>query len=117
MSDNNFKPDEMELDEVFGRYRAACPDVEASPNFMPGLWQKIDARRTWWFHFGRLGKNALAMSAGLSLILLALNLVQPQDPASSYVDALLPDDSAEQVYTTEISRPAMPVPGAPQTDR
>ncbi|MBZ5602850.1 MAG: hypothetical protein LAO79_11140 [Acidobacteriia bacterium] len=33
------------LDRLFAEYREACPDPEAGAGFMPGLWQRIDARR------------------------------------------------------------------------
>ncbi len=33
------------LDALWVEYRAAVSDPDASPNFMPGLWQKIEARR------------------------------------------------------------------------
>ena len=34
-----------ELDHLFARYRTAVPDPEASVNFMPELWRKIEARQ------------------------------------------------------------------------
>jgi hypothetical protein len=34
------------LDGMFQEYRAALPDVEPGARFMPGLWQRIEARRT-----------------------------------------------------------------------
>lgn len=34
------------LDVLWARYREACPEPEPSAGFMPGLWQKIEARRT-----------------------------------------------------------------------
>ena len=37
---------EAQLDQLFAEYRAAIPDQDASANFMPGLWQKIEMRRT-----------------------------------------------------------------------
>jgi hypothetical protein len=33
------------LDALWAQYRAACPDPDASAGFMPGLWQRIEARR------------------------------------------------------------------------
>jgi len=33
------------LDALWAQYREACPDPEASAGFMPGLWQRIEARR------------------------------------------------------------------------
>lgn len=36
---------DSKLDALFAEYRKAVPEQDASANFMPGLWQKIDARR------------------------------------------------------------------------
>lgn len=35
-----------QLNQLFAAYRDAIPDPEPGPNFMPGLWQKIEARRS-----------------------------------------------------------------------
>ena len=36
---------EAQLDALWAEYRQACPDPEAGAGFMPGLWQRIEARR------------------------------------------------------------------------
>ena len=61
--------DERSLDELFERYRMACPDVDPGPNFMPALWQKIEARHSFWFTFVRFGRGALTASAAVCLLL------------------------------------------------
>src|SRR5580692_858868 len=33
------------LDALFAEYRSAIPDVDGSVNFLPNLWQKIEARK------------------------------------------------------------------------
>ena len=35
---------ENRLDELFRAYRKACPDPEASVNFTPTMWARIEAR-------------------------------------------------------------------------
>lgn len=92
---------ERSLDELFGRYRLACPDVEAGPNFMPILWQKIEARHSFWFTFVRFGRGALTASAALCLLLLVLNLSSTPQVMASYTDAILAETSADQTYYTE----------------
>ncbi len=57
MSDKQVQNEDGQLDELFQQYRWACPEVEPSAHFMPELWGKIDARRSLWFHFGKLGKG------------------------------------------------------------
>jgi len=98
--------DESGLDGVFGRYHAACPDVEPSVNFMPGLWQKIEARRSFWWVFQGLARTAMAGCAALVLVLLALNLVSSGQAlvSPSYADALAADHSAEKTYYAESVR-------------
>jgi hypothetical protein len=98
--DNN----ESRLDEFFLRYHAACPEIEPGANFMPGLWQKIEARHSFWFVFQGLARTAATASAALCLLLLVLNLVAPTQsylPAPTYTDALMADHSAETLYFTE----------------
>ena len=38
--------DDQRLDALFRAYREACPAPEPSANFMPNLWQRIEARQT-----------------------------------------------------------------------
>ena len=96
-----------ELNQFFEQYRSACPDVEPGVQFMPVLWQKIEARRSnnLWFSFTRLGKNALTVSAALCLLLLAMNLSAPPEVSSTYTDALISAGSAEQVAFSEALPP------------
>ena len=43
MSNENL---DRRFDNLLRDYREACPEVEPGANFMPGLWQKIEARQT-----------------------------------------------------------------------
>lgn len=98
--------DESELAGIFQNYRAACPDIEPGPLFMPTLWQKIEARHSFWWVFQGLARTAMAGCAALALLLLALNLTSTQQvPLSpSYTDALVADHSAEKTYYAESVR-------------
>lgn len=95
--------DESGLDELFREYRSACPDSEPGANFMPTLWQRIEARRGFWPVFQGFARSAMAACAALALLLLALNFARPEQiPASpSYTDALVADHSAEKTYYAE----------------
>jgi hypothetical protein len=104
------KNDESGLDSLFQSYRAACPDVEPGALFMPTLWRKIEARHSFWWVFQGFARTAMAGSAALALLLLALNLVGTQQlPTPSYTDALVADHSAEKMYYAE-SVTRQPVP-------
>jgi hypothetical protein len=97
------------LDPLFVAYREACPEVEPRANFMPELWQKIEARRNFWSLFTRDARTFITASAALCLLLLVLNLVGVSNThlfASSYAEALMADHTAEKTYYTE----AIPAP-------
>ena len=102
--------DERQLDEFFQEYRAACPEVEPSTNFMPVLWQKIEARSNFWSSFPRLARAVTTASAAICLLLLVLNLVStphyPHMLAPTYMDALMADHTAEETDYTEAIRNA-----------
>ncbi len=96
--------DESRLDDLFRRYRGACPDAEPSANFMPALWSRIESRQSFWSVFERLGGLITAASAALCLLLLALTLTGPPSPhtvAATYTDALMADHSVEKTYYAE----------------
>ena len=96
--------DESQLDQLFQTYRAACPDIQPGNNFMPGIWQKIESRYSFWFVFGRLARTATTGCAALCLVLLVLNFASTGHTSRSmatYTDALLADHSAERTYFTE----------------
>jgi len=99
--------DDSRLDALFQRYRAACPDVDPSANFMPRMWMKIEARRSFWFIFRRLAQTAMTACAALCLLLVVLNVYsasQVMTLAPSYTDALMADHTAEQTDYTEAIR-------------
>ncbi len=101
--------DDSGLNTLFERYRSACPDVDPSANFMPALWQKIEARHSFRFVFEQWAKPLMAGSAALVLLLLVLNFVSGPHArlaAPSYVDALVAEHSAERTYYTESIRDA-----------
>lgn len=99
--------DDARLDELFVKYRAACPEVEPQVNFMPQVWQKIETRHSFWFVFQRLARAVTTASAALCLLLLVLNFISSQQAhllAPTYVDALMADHTAEKTYYTEAIR-------------
>ena len=99
--------DDSGLDRLFQEYRAACPEIEPSANFLPAVWQKIEARQSFWYVFRHLGRPVTAASAALCLLLLVLNLISSPPTHSlvpSYTDALMADHSAEKTYYAEAIR-------------
>ena len=81
--------EEERLDALFRAFANACPDREPSANFMPHLWQRIDARRTYTFSFRRMANALVTAAVALSIALGVYMSIPHQTPASqSYIEAL-----------------------------
>lgn len=95
---------EERLDALFRAYREACPDRDPGPNFMPNLWQRIEARQTFTFSLRRMANGfvtaALALSVALG-IYMAIPHSQPYSP-QSYIEAIA---DAQPLDTPEIVGP------------
>ncbi len=96
---------EEKLDALFRAY-AACPTPEPSVNFMPTLWQKIEARQTFTFSFRRMA-NAFAATAVALTVALSVYMYVPHSnpavPAQSYMDVLA---EAQPLVAPELVSPA-----------
>lgn len=97
MMDQMRGSDDQRLDSLFRAYRNACPEVEASPNFMPSLWQRIEARQTVTFSFRRMASAfvtaALALSVALG-VYMSMPRNNPNAP-QSYIEALAEANSLD----------------------
>jgi len=97
--------DDSKLDQLFQTYRAACPDVEPSTNFMPNLWRKIEGRHSFGFVFRNVARTTMAACAALCLLLVLLNFASPfRDrlaEAPNYTDVLAAEHTAENTDFTE----------------
>jgi anti-sigma-K factor RskA len=80
------------LEALWAEYRAACPDPEASANFMPLLWQKIETRRAETTSVFRHMVQAWVMAALALTLLIAVLLPrlqkEPTYSANTYVEVL-----------------------------
>jgi hypothetical protein len=100
---------DRQLNELFERYLAACPDVEPSANFMPAIWGRIEKRGSFPLVFERLTRMFVAGAAAACLLLTVLTALpaRPSKTAAvpaTYADALFADSSAEKTYYTEAVR-------------
>jgi hypothetical protein len=90
-----------ELDQLFAQYKSAVPDPEASANFMPELWRKIEARQRVLVRVKKLTQVFLAAAAAICL-LFGIILQVPAPSAQpvvrgNYVDALVDANPAENL--------------------
>ena len=97
---------EKKLDALLRAF-AACPIPEPSANFMPVLWQKIEARQTFTFSFLRMA-NAFAAAAVALTLALGVYMYMPRStpsavPAQTYLDVLA---DAHPLVAPELVSPA-----------
>jgi len=88
-----------ELEGLFQGYKKALPDPDASANFMPELWRKIEARRSFTIRVKKLTQLFVAAAAALCL-LFAMIQVAPssrQEFRGTYVDTLAEAHPAENL--------------------
>lgn len=89
------------LDALWVEYRAAVPDPDASPSFMPGLWQKIEARRaeTAMSVFRRWAQICVMATLAVTILLSVVLLPGSQNNevfySGSYVDILAAEHASD----------------------
>jgi hypothetical protein len=105
---DQFKDD---IRALLSEYRESLPDFEPSPEFMPRLWGRIEARRSFTLRIKRLTQVFLAGAAALCLLMTGV-LVLPiskQPVHSTYVDILAEAHPTESLAALGIVRdPADP---------
>lgn len=80
-SDGN---NEIRLSALLRAYREAVAEPEPSPDFMPVLWQRIEARQKSTLWFGRLA--ASFVTAAMALVLIMAGFLGLQRSAALYTD-------------------------------
>jgi hypothetical protein len=102
MDQGNMDRESRELDHLFAGYRAAMADPEASVNFMPELWRKIEARQFFLVRMKKLTQVFVAAAAAICLLLGILLQVPVTDRQlvrgnGNYVDELADAYPAENL--------------------
>ena len=95
---------ERKLDRLLAEYRSSLPDPEPSANFMPELWQKIEASQTFVVSFRRWAQRFVTVAAAICL-LMGLYLAAPhRQPVytATYLDVLVADNSPERLAYAEV---------------
>ena len=104
--------DDERLDALFREFANACPDRDPSANFMPKLWQQIEARQTYTFSFRRMA-NALVTAAVALSIVLGVYMSIPRSAGympQTYIEALA---DANALETPDIIGPVHLDPAEP----
>ena len=94
MTHENMDQENRDLDNLMQSYRMALPDPEASANFMPEMWRKIEGRQMFLLRFKKLTQVFVAAAAAICLLLgfaLQTPVPAPNRQAAvggNYVDVL-----------------------------
>jgi hypothetical protein len=106
MRDMNESPDK--LSGLFAEYRSALPDPEPTASFMPGLWQRIEARRS---SNAKMLRRIAQVCVGATLaltVLMGVVLMPEVDKtavySSTYVDVIAADhpNTYVDIFTGDI---------------
>jgi hypothetical protein len=93
---------DKKLDALFAEYRMACPDPEPGADFMPGMWKRIEARRNAAVSVFRHWAQVCVMATVALTILIGAVLIprfqESSAPASSYLEALSAEHSADYIH-------------------
>jgi len=83
---------EQRLDELFQAYRQSFADVEAGSGFTPGVWERIEARRSLAFRVRHVARTFLGATAVLFTLMAGVFVLVDRrtqvDPHESYIDSL-----------------------------
>ncbi len=82
------------LRNLFDAYGAACPDPEPTAGFMPGVWNRIEARRGSLAMLKRLAAATVVAAAAAALVMGVVLIPQYKNHeiySATYVDALMDD--------------------------
>ena len=101
------------LDGLLQRYRRACPELEGGADFLPRLWQKIDARRGFALKLRAYAHRLVSVAAMACLAALVFEL-SPLAGVNSvythtYVDMLEEENAPEQLAFSDIVQTGHPV--------
>jgi hypothetical protein len=81
----------QELNSLFAAYHTAISEPAASPDFMPRLWGKIEAKRSFIYRLKKMSQLGVATAfavCALSVILISPLANRDTLPAGTYVDML-----------------------------
>ncbi len=103
---------ERELDSLFAAYRDACPGPEASAEFMPQLWARIDARQNSFWVLKRWTEGFVAAAAAACLMVFLLQVIPDKTQSvvyqSTYLEALTQEQTPENLVLQDVAAVAYP---------
>ena len=96
-----------ELKNLMAAYRQSLPDPEPSAQFMPGVWRRIEGRKTSGVFLRRLTEGFVAAAVVMVLVVsMLISSVQPSPMSTTaYVDVLAASQGDENAAFAEVFHP------------
>jgi hypothetical protein len=98
-----------DLEGLFQAYRQSVPDPEASREFMPKLWERIDSRRNFTLRLKRLSQLFVGTAAVLCCLIAGASIAIPGRPSAevhaTYLDALAAAHPADNLLAAGVTHP------------
>ena len=87
---------ENELNHLFRAYRASCDYGDADVNFMPHVWERIEARRSTTLLYRRVSRIFATGTAALAIVVAtAVSFSTPAPSDETWVETLASDNLAQ----------------------
>ena len=97
-----------DLEKLFSEYRDSLPDSEPSAAFTPGVWQRIEARRSPLRFLRRMAEAVVAVAALVTLLIGTFLIPRLQNApvySATYVDVLAAEHNNETLDFADAVRP------------
>jgi hypothetical protein len=108
MSLNNQNTQSDRLAGLLAAYRQACPDPEPGANFMPMLWQKIEARQTFALSVRRMARAFVTAAVAICVLMAVMLVTMHSRPAgfysTTYVEMLAAEQAPEGLGMADLTR-------------
>ncbi|MBI5083956.1 MAG: hypothetical protein HZB13_05090 [Acidobacteria bacterium] len=106
---------ERDFEGLLSAYREACPVPEATPEFMPGLWARIESGQGWTKQVWKWANGFMAAAAAASLFLVMLQMVPRHGSdfyGATYLETLADQDDDQALG--EVARVTVPAEEGPE---
>jgi len=91
------------LQALFAAYRQACPEPEPGADFMPQLWRRVEARRSFRYRLSRMARGIITAAAAAALLMGVFLARPPVNPTPSYLELLAAGQSRDNLADTEMA--------------
>lgn len=100
-----------DLEKLFTEYRSGLPDPEPSAGFTPGVWRRIESRRTP-VRFLRRMTEALVTLTAVATLLVGMFLIPRLQTlrvySATYVDVLVNEQSTDTLAYAAVVHSELP---------